>query len=308
MIQVEQMGPVTVIRMARAVLGRPLNWSAAYMVDGLLIDTGPRCTEQELVRILDQVEVEQIVLTHGHENHIGGLAAIQSRYPDAPIYASRRTLPLIAEPTRLRLQRYRRLVWGAPRPVEGAIALDTIDDQLQTENYRFRVIETPGHSRDHISLFEPEQRWAFTGDAYIGGREKAWTPEVDMFATVGSLRTLASLRPERIFPGSGQVRRTPQPDLHAKIGYFVALSREVGRLEASGLDVQAIVDRLMPQTPTIQRWTLGHFSAKSLVDACRAYNALIFPNGLPADAKNQGQRMGSVSDSSPSHGREDKVH
>ena len=39
MIQVEQHGSVTVIRMARALLGRPLYWTAAYWLDGLLIDT-----------------------------------------------------------------------------------------------------------------------------------------------------------------------------------------------------------------------------------------------------------------------------
>jgi hypothetical protein len=54
MIQVEQHGSVTVIRMARAVLGRPLYWTAAYWLDGLLIDAGPRCTADELVRVLDK--------------------------------------------------------------------------------------------------------------------------------------------------------------------------------------------------------------------------------------------------------------
>ena len=67
MIQVEQHGSVTVIRMARAILGRPLYWTAAYWLDGLLIDSGPRCTAHELVRVLDQVPVRQIAVTHSHE-------------------------------------------------------------------------------------------------------------------------------------------------------------------------------------------------------------------------------------------------
>lgn len=36
MIHVEQHGPVTAIRMARSLLGRPVYWTAAYWVDGLL--------------------------------------------------------------------------------------------------------------------------------------------------------------------------------------------------------------------------------------------------------------------------------
>ncbi len=40
MIDVEQHGSITAIRMARAVLGRPLYWTAAYWIDGLLIEYG----------------------------------------------------------------------------------------------------------------------------------------------------------------------------------------------------------------------------------------------------------------------------
>lgn len=309
MIQVEQLGAVKVIRMARAMLGRPLYWTAAYWIEGLLIDAGPRCTARELSRVLASHEIEQIVVTHGHEDHIGGLAALRERYPEAPIYASRRTLPLIAEPARLDMHRYRRLVWGMPRPVKDAIALDAVGDRLTAGDYTFRVIETPGHCSDHISLFEPNQRWLFTGDAFIGGRDLAWSPEIDMFSTIGSLRTLASLRPERIFPGSGNVRRNPQPDLQAKIGYLVALSQEVGRLEAKGLDVPAIVDRLIPQTPSIQRWTLGHFSSRALVEACRAYNAVVFPEGAPPEDSSTARRPWPISDSppKPTSGRSDRV-
>ena len=60
MIQVEQHGPITSIRMARSFLGKPLYWTTAYWVDGLLIDTGPRCAAPELVRILQQVQVEGV--------------------------------------------------------------------------------------------------------------------------------------------------------------------------------------------------------------------------------------------------------
>ena len=309
MIQVEQLGAVKVIRMARSLLGRPLYWTAAYWVDGLLIDAGPRCAEGELGGVLEACGVKQIVITHGHEDHIGGLGAVRDRYPEAPIYASRRTLPLIAEPERLDMHRYRRLIWGMPRPVKDAIALDEVGNRLTAGDYTFRVVETPGHSSDHISLFEPNQRWAFTGDAFIGGRDLAWTPESDMFSTIGSLRTLASLRPERIFPGSGNVRRTPQPDLQAKIGYLVALSREVGRLEAEGLDVSAIVDRLIPQTPSIQRWTLGHFSSRALIEACRSHNAIVFPAGAPAEDNSTGRRPWPASDSrsNPPSSRSDRV-
>ncbi len=295
MIDVEQLGSVTVIRMARALLGRPFYWTAAYWLDGLLIDTGPACTAPELLRVLASRPVTQIVVTHGHEDRIGGLALLHQRYPDAPIYAPRATLPLLADPALLRLQRYRRLLWGAPPPVADAQSLDAINDLVCTPDFTLRVIETPGHTRDHVSYFEPRQRWLFCGDAFIGGRDVAWAPEFDLFAIVSSLRTMGSLRPERLFPGSGTVRRTPVPDIFGKINDLEQLAQQVQRLEANGCSVAEIVQKLFAGEPPLRLWTGGHFSAANLVAACQAYNALLAPEPAAPPATASSRRNRTVS-------------
>ena len=95
MIHVEQQGSVLAIRMSRSFFGRPFWWTTAYWVDGLLIDTGPRFAARQLCQALQKLPVEKIVITHGHENQIGGLAALAQRYPQAKVYAARRTVPLL---------------------------------------------------------------------------------------------------------------------------------------------------------------------------------------------------------------------
>jgi glyoxylase-like metal-dependent hydrolase (beta-lactamase superfamily II) len=275
MIHVEQYGPVLAIRMARGFLGRPLAWTTAYWVDGLLIDTGPRCAAPELLKILSQVPVNQIVVTHGHEDTIGGLEDVHGRFPHAPIYAPYRAINTIQEPTRLRLQLYRRLVWGVPKALKQVRALDDIDNTLRTSTYTFRVIETPGHSRDHISLFESTQRWLFSGDAFVGGLERSWTRESDLFSVIGSLQTLVSLRPERLFPSSGEVRRTPRPELAEKIASLQRLCKEVARLDAAKMSVEEMVTCIFKGESSLRLWTGGHLSAANLVEACRSYNALM---------------------------------
>ena len=110
-----------------------------------------------------------------------------------------------------------------------------------------------------------------------------FSDENDMFALVGSLRVLAGLRPERLFPGSGYVRRVPQPDLHEKINYYLKLCQQVGRLTSAGFDFEAIRSRVIVQEPGIHRWTMGHYSSANLIRACIDYNLLVQPSmhGVP---------------------------
>lgn len=93
MIHVEQHGQVVAIRMSRSVFGRPFWWTTAYWVDGLLIDTGPRFAARALLNALQNLHVDQVVLTHSHEDQIGGLPAILRQYPKVTVYASPSTLP-----------------------------------------------------------------------------------------------------------------------------------------------------------------------------------------------------------------------
>ncbi|MHA1362383.1 MAG: hypothetical protein ACTSP1_07580 [Candidatus Freyarchaeota archaeon] len=53
MIEVNCFGEVTQIKMSREVDGRPVYWTSAFLVDGLLIDTGPTLTAEELVEFLE---------------------------------------------------------------------------------------------------------------------------------------------------------------------------------------------------------------------------------------------------------------
>jgi glyoxylase-like metal-dependent hydrolase (beta-lactamase superfamily II) len=274
MIQVQQHGSVTAIRMARTFLGRPLYWTTAYWLDGLLIDSGPVCLAHELMRILRDLHVDQIVVTHGHEDHIGGLHSLRQHFPNVRIYAAPQTIPFIQEPGLLYPQLYRRILWGMPKAVE---QVEPLPLQIETSQFSLRVIETPGHSRDHVSFFEPKYRWLFSGDAFIGGKDRSWAREYEMFGVVSSLRTLAALRPERIFPGSGNVRRTALPELHGKIGQLLSLCQEVARLDGAGLPTAQMVERLLGGESRMRFWTGGHFSGAHLIQACRRYNDLFDP-------------------------------
>lgn len=300
MIQIQQHGSVTAIRMARTFLGRPLYWTTAYWLDGLLIDSGPPCLAPQLVRVLKDLSVDRIIVTHAHEDHIGGLYHLRQRYPSAAIYASPRAIPLIQAPERLEQQLYRRWFWGVPRAVE---EVEPLPLYVETDQFKLRAVETPGHSRDHVSFFEVKHRWLFSGDAFIGGTDRSWAGEYEMFGIISSLRTLAALRPERLFPGSGNVRRVVQPELHGKIAQLLGLCRDVARLDKAGLPTAEIVARLLGGESYMRFWTQGHFSGTHLIQACRRYNEIFDPVEELAGAprpRSPRRRQGDAPDSSTS--------
>ena len=170
-------------KMAREVVGRPYYLTAAYWVDGLLIDTGCAHTAPQLTSALKSLHVNQAANTHSHEDHIGANAGVQELF-GCPILAHPEALPILENPKLQPLQPYRRVFWGWPQPSQGT----AIGEWVETERYRFQVVHTPGHSPDHICFFEPEQGWLFSGDAYIGGQDRALREGYDIHGIIASLK------------------------------------------------------------------------------------------------------------------------
>lgn len=260
MIEVERVEEVVKIRMANRLLGRPLYYTAAYWVDGLLIDTGCPRTSRELLSVIEELGLERIVNTHSHEDHIGGNAILQERF-GVEAFAHPLAIPVLADPKRLRLQLYRRLIWGSPPPSKGS----PIGEVVTTGRYSFQVIPTPGHGEDHISLYESKMGWLFSGDAYIGGVDKALQAGSDIYSIISSLKRLSALSAKRLFQGSGTVRDDPQEAIEKKTKYLEELGEKVWRLHGQGLSPKEIRDRLLGRELPIAYWTLGHFSGLNLV-------------------------------------------
>ena len=260
MIKVRDYGDVRQFILARSFFGRTLYQTCAYWVDGLLIDTGCVYTIGELAAALEDFPVNLIVNTHAHEDHFGANAFLQ-RDRGVPVFAHSDALPILERPDQLGLKPYQRFVWGLPQPVSG-IPLGNV---VETDQFRFRVIHTPGHCPNHICLFEPDRGWLFTGDAFVGGRDKALRADYDIWGIIGSLEKLAEISPGNMFTGSGSVRKNAQADLAEKIGFLKETGDRVLELDARGLSQKEIRNKLFGPEKLIRYITQGHFSGVNLV-------------------------------------------
>lgn len=265
MLKITSYGDVTRLDSARTLAGRGRYWTTAYLVDGLLVDSGCAHSAPELAEALADVPLRAIVNTHSHEDHIGANGRLQRQRPDLVIQAHPLALPVLAAPrSRQPLQFYRRLMWGWPEPCQAQPVSE--GDSVTSARNRFRVLETPGHSPDHLCLYEPDQGWLFTGDLFVGGRDRALRADYDIWAIIDSLKRVAGL-PEKtmLFPGCAQVRDNPSAALANKIDYLEELGAKVLALHRQGWSVNQIARELLGGPIWIEVITWGHFSRKQLV-------------------------------------------
>jgi glyoxylase-like metal-dependent hydrolase (beta-lactamase superfamily II) len=264
MLKISHYESVTRFELGRSFAGRSIYWTTAYQVDGLLVDSGCAYSARELERALAQERIQCILNTHTHEDHIGANGLLQRSRIGLGIFAHPLALPVLLEPHEKQpLQLYRRVLWGWPEVSHGqALEEGTV---IKTEKHAFQVIYTPGHSHDHICLYEPRQGWLFSGDLFVGGRDRALRADCDIWGIIASLKKIAALPASWLFPGSARVRRDPAGELERKIAYLEGLGEQVLELNQGGRSVDEIISAVCGGMMRIELFTLGHYSRRHLV-------------------------------------------
>jgi glyoxylase-like metal-dependent hydrolase (beta-lactamase superfamily II) len=264
MLRASRVEGVVRLDVARTIAGRGRYWTTAYFVDGLMVDTGCAHTAAELVRAMRGERIARIVNTHSHEDHIGANAALSREHGGLEILAHRLAVPILADPhAQQPLQPYRRIFWGWPEP---SMARPVDDgDRIRTEHYTFHVLHTPGHSPDHLCLYEEQQGWLFSGDLFVGGQDRALREGYNVWEIISSLKRVAELPLKTLFPGSARVRRSPREELIAKIEHLERTGDRVLRLHREGRAIPAIGRELFGGPGPVELVTLGHFSRRHFV-------------------------------------------
>lgn len=260
MIEINESGEVTQIKLSRGLNGNAVYWVSAYLVDGLLIDTGSCHTSDELIAFLKTRDVKQVVNTHYHEDHIGGNKKIRDSL-GIDIYAHKDSVPLIAK--KPLLYPYQEIAFGYPDPSDVKI----IPDVIKTDMHEFRVIETPGHCTGHVVLMDISKGWCFSGDIFAREKIKFIRPEENIGEQIKSLKMLLSISGEKLvlFTAMGRVIEDGRKALADCIDNLTALEREVKKLAQNGMNAEEIMKSLFGGEHSFSQLTNGQFSTLNLI-------------------------------------------
>jgi len=169
---------------------------------GLLVDPGEE-PDRILAAIEDAgVEIEAILITHCHFDHIGAVAPIAT-VTGAPVYCPEIERPLLAD-----------IMAYVPVPGIGPFddyeADETLSggETLELAGLSIDVIFTPGHSPGHVTYSISDEEAMFSGDVlFKGSVGRVDLPGGDGPTLMRSIRELVeSLPPETdVYPGHMEV-------------------------------------------------------------------------------------------------------
>lgn len=131
---------------------------------------------EEIVRAIDKnsFELQAIALTHAHMDHVGGVAALKRRKPEAEIILHAADEPLYRElkeqPSWIGIPRsqWKRLGFEYEEP-PSADRYWKDGETYEVGRLSFRVLHCPGHTPGHVVLFEPTHKAVFVGDCLFAG-------------------------------------------------------------------------------------------------------------------------------------------
>jgi hydroxyacylglutathione hydrolase len=143
-----------------------------------------------------------IILTHGHLDHIGGVAAVKGS-TGAPVAIHQADAPMLRDPA-LNGGAYFRMPVVAP-PADRLLA---DGDVIELGHLRLQVLHTPGHTPGGICLYLPprdgEPGYLFAGDTlFAGAVGRTDLPGGDHATLIASIRQKLLVLPDEtmVYPG-----------------------------------------------------------------------------------------------------------
>lgn len=193
----------------------PRNAINCYLIEDVLIDAGIRSSANRILTALKDKTITKHVLTHAHADHQGSSKMICETL-NIPLFCSELEQPAAengnvtfeySNPNHF-ISKFQKKFWAG----KGYLVSNTLKEGDQVGG--FTVIETPGHSRGHLSFFREFDGLLIVGDVLtnmnllttkVGLHEPPTLFTANKEINRKSIQKLASLKPKILCFGHGPV-------------------------------------------------------------------------------------------------------
>lgn len=233
---------------------------SVFLIDGMLIDTGPSKVKEALISLFDQWEISEVVLTHHHEDHTG-LASYLQKERHIPIYIHEMGIPNAIH--KMKLPLYRKVFWGEREPFQ-PVPLEIVH---RTPKYTWDVIHTPGHAHDHVALYNREKRWMFGGDLFVQPTPKSLFAFESVPKIIESLQKILTYDFDVYICSHAGVILSGREAIEEKLDYLIGVQVEVLALYEKGTSPCEIQKRMFPKRHPMQYFSLFENSPRHIVNS-----------------------------------------
>lgn len=198
-------GPVEIINLYHKIPGTTAtSHLCVFRIGNTLVDTGSVNTAPVLVQLLKEHPPRQIILTHQHEDHVGGLTYLQKFFGDIPVYCPEEFTDIISQANYI--PGYREKFWGDFIPFENLIPYN---DSAEFTEKKIKIIPVmvPGHTPGQRALlvYDKKKLYAITADLYLAPKlHNAWM-ETSVPDMINSLQKIIDLKPDLSLPSHGRI-------------------------------------------------------------------------------------------------------
>jgi len=154
---------------------------AAYLIEhngrAAFIDTGCHLSVPALLNTLKEKNiateaVDHIILTHIHLDHAGGAGELIKHLPNANVYVHERGAQHLIDPSKLRAgvigvygELFFKQFLGDLIPIpEDRLIIAKDNDLINLGGRILKIIDTPGHARHHLCVWDEQSQGIFSGD------------------------------------------------------------------------------------------------------------------------------------------------